>query len=79
MMKKKTKKSKYVDDGHTIYSMDALNDKKVKSGNQEGLYLTRKEKFAITMAAYKAYFLPLFIFIIGFTITLIILYFCLKA
>ncbi len=73
-------KKKYVDDGHTIYNMDVdgfkWHDKKIK--NKEGLDLTKKEKFAMTRAAFTVYLPKILIILLAFILTIIMLYFWLS-
>lgn len=76
----KKKKSKYIDDGHTIYNMDVegfkWHDKKVK--NESNLTLDKKEKFLLHKAAFRAYFPILLIVLIGFALAGLLIYFWLK-
>lgn len=69
----KKQKSKYIDDGHTIYSMDGLNKER-----KENLSVTKKEKHAIIKAAFTVYFPRLLLILLAFSITCLLLYFWLK-
>ncbi len=70
---KKNKKEKYIDDGHTIYSMDGL--KKDKEGN---LDVNKKEKRAIIKAAMAVYLPRFLLIILAFVVTILLMYFWLK-
>ena len=63
------------DDGHTIYNMNVDGMKGYKSEKKIETYVTKKEKHAMIKAAYKVYFVPLFIIILGFTVALLLIYF----
>ena len=58
--KKKKKKVVYVDDGHTVYSMEALS-KTPRKGN--GPKLTKKERRA-AIAAALGHFLPILLLVL---------------
>ena len=69
-------KPKYKDDdGHTIYNMNVDGMRGYKPKNNSQIYLTKKEKRAMIKAAYKAYFLPFIIVILGFLLALLLIYF----
>ncbi len=70
---KKNKKEKYIDDGHTIYSMDGL--RKDKEGN---LDVNKKEKRAIIKAAMAVYLPRFLLIILAFVVTILLMYFWLK-
>lgn len=76
-MKNKEKKPKYVDDGHTIYSMD-VDAKWNKSKNKKTVYVSKEEKRQLLKAAFIAYFPKLLLVIAGFTLAFILIYFWLK-
>lgn len=76
--KPKKKKVKYVDDGHTVYSMDGLDEARGIKRRGDGIKLSRKEKWAAIRAAF-ARFLPIFLGVVGcFSLTALLLYFWLK-
>ncbi len=56
---KKIKKQKpvYIDDGHTVYSMENLPSVARKKKKDEGVSVTKKERRAMIKAAYL-YYLP---------------------
>ena len=70
---KKNKKEKYIDDGHTIYSMDGL--RKDKEGK---LDVNKKEKRAIIKAAMAVYLPRFLLIILAFVVTILLMYFWLK-
>ncbi len=57
--KRKPKKQKpvYIDDGHTVYSMENLPSVARKKKKDEGVNVTKKERRAMIKAAYL-YYLP---------------------
>ena len=59
---KKRKKQPYIDDGHTVYDMSALNKDKIDPTKHVGL--SNKEKIAAILAAFECY-LPLLLLVIG--------------
>ena len=76
--RKKKKKIKYIDDGHTVYSMEGLDEIRGIKRRGDSIKLTRKEKLAAIRAAF-ARFLPIFLGIVGcFSLTALLLYFWLK-
>lgn len=75
---KKDKKRKYVDDGHTVYNMDGVDEMRYGSNPKENVGLTRKERWAAIRAA-LAVFLPKFLLVLGcFAIVAILMYFWLM-
>ena len=75
MKERKPKKQKYVDDGHTIYSMAGLDGYPEKKDRPS---LNRKERWAMIRAA-LAHYLPVLFLVIGaFTLTGLLLYFWLM-
>ncbi len=74
------KKQKYVDDGHTIYNMDIegfkWHDKKQKQSGQ--LNLSKRERFAMTRAAFTVYLPRVLILLLSFSLAVVLLYFWLK-
>ena len=76
---KKKKKVKYIDDGHTVYSMEGLDEMRGVKRRGDSIKLSRKEKWAAIRAAF-ARFLPLFLGVIAcFSLTAVLLYFWLKG
>lgn len=78
-MKKKQKKPKYIDDGHTIYNMDVDGmPHRPRKKKESDIELTKGEKKALTKAAFAQY-LPIFIItIVGFLLAMVLIYFWLK-
>ena len=85
-MKKKKEKTVYLEDkGETIYSMAALYgrtpeeqeeyDKKRKNYP----LVSFKERWAMMKAAFSVYGLILLIFVVGFTLAALLMYFILMA
>ena len=72
----KKNKSKYVDDGHTIYPMDGLSKHSKKSNTD--MNITRKERSSMIRAAFRVYLPRLLIILIAFTVAFLLLYFLLK-
>ena len=70
--KKKKKKGVYVDDGHTVYSMEALSKTPKRKGGDPKL--TKKERRA-AIAAALGHFLPILLLVIAcFVVTGILLW-----
>lgn len=59
--KEKKPKTRYVDDGHTVYSMDGLYG---DDNKKERPQLTGKERFALIRAA-LAHYLPIVLMVIA--------------
>lgn len=79
-MKKKDKppKKEYVDDGHTIYSMDGLNPDYDAGEKKERAKLQKKEFWAAVKAGFAVFF-PKFLMVVGcFALVALLLYFWLK-
>lgn len=75
---KKKKKPVYVDDGHTVYSMENLPSVAAKKKKTEGVKVTKKERRAMLKAAYM-YFLPrLLLGIVAFAAVAVLLRLWLK-
>lgn len=78
--KKTNKKTKteYVDDGHTVYSMENLETPWSRPKKKDEVGLTRAEKRAAIRAAFKVY-LPIFFGVIAcFALVALLLYLWLK-
>lgn len=72
---KKKKKVKYVDDGHTVYSMEGLDEIRGIRRRGDGIKLSREERRAAIRAAFARY-LPVLLIVIGsFTLAALLLYF----
>lgn len=75
---KKKKKTEYIDDGHTVYSMDGVQSPWSRSKKEDGAGLTRAEKRAAIKAAFKVY-LPIFLGVAAcFALVALLMYFWLK-
>lgn len=72
----KKEKQKYIDDGHTIYSMDV--DAKWSNSEKQSIPVPKEERTLLIKAAFRAYFPKLLLVLICFTLTIILLYFWLK-
>ncbi len=79
MKKQKNKtKTKYVDDGHTVYDMSGLSDKGIGRDKNDGIGLSGKEKWAAIKAAVICYLPALIIALAGFGAAMLIIYFWLM-
>lgn len=79
-MEKKKRKSKpeYVDDGHTIYSMEQLVGPENYNKKEKNVGLSRKEKRAAIKAAFETY-LPVLIGVLAcFSVAAVLMYFWLS-
>lgn len=75
---KKKKKPKYIDDGHTVYSMTGLDEARGIKRRNDKIKLSRSERWALIKAAFARY-TPIFLMVIGcFSLTALLLYFWLK-
>lgn len=70
--KKKKPKEAYVDDGHTVYSMEALTGK--IPDKKDRPQLTRKERFALIRAVFSTYLPPFLIVLGSFALVGLLLY-----
>lgn len=71
----KKKKQKYVDDGHTIYSMDVdakWNNQREKTN--QNIYVSKEQQRLLIKAAFKAYIPKLLIVLAGFGLALLLIY-----
>ena len=75
---KKEKKAKYIDDGHTVYSMDVDADWSTSKQKKETVYVSKDERKTLIKAALKAYFPKLLLVLASFGIAIILIYFWLK-
>lgn len=80
MKKKKEKvKVKYIDDGHTVYSMDGLSPNAGRSDKKDEVRLSRAEKKAAIKAAFSVYFPILMLVLICFSLTMLLMHFWLLS
>lgn len=73
----KKKKEKYIDDGHTIYSMD-VDAKWSKQKSEKSVYVSKEEKRALIKAAYRSYLPKVLLIIASFGLAMVLIYFWLK-
>ena len=75
----KKKKEKYIDDGHTIYSMDV--DAKWSRNHHENkkIYVSKEEERALIKAAFRAYIPKLLIVLFGFGLAILLMFFWLRC
>ena len=71
-------KQKYVDDGHTIYSMDVDAKWSKSKTNKDTIYVSKEEKRILIKAAFLTYIPKLLIVLAGFGLAIILIYFWLK-
>lgn len=74
----KKHKEKYIDDGHTIYSMDVDADWSTYKEKKQAGYFSKEERKTLINAALKAYFPKLLIVLFGFGLAIVLIYFWLK-
>lgn len=75
---KKKKKVKYIDDGHTVYSMEGLDEARGIKRRGDSVKLSRKERWAAIRAAFARFF-PIFLGVVGcFSLAALLLYFWLR-
>ena len=77
-MKKNKKKEKYIDDGHTIYSMDVDAKWARPKENNEKIYVSKEERRILIKAAFKAYTPKLLLVLFCFGLAIILVYFWLM-
>lgn len=77
MKMKNKEKQTYVDDGHTIYSMD-VEGLKNRRQKHNRITLNNKERFALIKAAFARYLPILFGMILCFGIAMVLIYFWLN-
>lgn len=75
---KKNKKEEYIDDGHTIYSMDVDAKWARPKEKNNKIYVSKEEKHILIKAAFKAYIPKLLIVLFGFGLAIILIYFWLM-
>lgn len=76
--KPKKKKPVYVDDGHTVYSMENLPSVAAKKKKDDGVNVTKKERRAMLRAAYIYYLPRLLLAILAFSAVAVLLWLWLK-
>lgn len=74
----KNKKQEYIDDGHTIYSMDVDAKWARPKEKQQSVYVSKEEKRILIKAAFRAYIPKLLIVLFGFGLAIILIYFWLM-
>ncbi len=79
------KKPKYIDDGHTIYSMDVdakwntQKDGKYNQNNKtESIYVSKEEKRTLIKAAFRVYIPKLLLVLFAFGLAMLLIYFWLR-
>lgn len=74
----KKEKKEYIDDGHTIYSMDVDAKWSKKHNKKESIYVSKEERFMLIKAAFLAYFPKLLLVLFSFGLAIILIYLWLK-
>ena len=74
----KKEKQEYIDDGHTIYSMDCDAKWSEKRIEKQTIYVTKQERRALIKAAFLAYTPKLLMVLLCFGLAVILIYFWLK-
>lgn len=74
----KKQKQPFVDDGRTVYSMDALSGVK-KVGKEESFTMNKKERKAALKAACAHYAPVLLVVILSFSLVTVLMYLWLAA
>lgn len=75
----KKNKKEYIDDGHTIYSMDVdAKWSKRHHDNKESIYVSKEERRLLIKAAFRTYIPKLLIVLFGFGLAILLIYFWLK-
>ena len=78
MKKEKKEKQVYIDDGHTIYSMEQLVGPENYNKKEKRAGLTKKERSAAISAAFETY-LPVLVGVLAcFSLVAILMYFWLR-
>ena len=72
------KKEKYHDDGHTIYNMDVEGMPHRRRHNKTGIELTKEERRALVKAGFLHYLPIIFVIMLSFGLTLLLIYFWLR-
>ncbi len=77
-MDKKNKKTKFIDDGHTIYDMNVDAKWNTRKRKEECIGVSKEERITLIFAAFKAYFPKLLLIIGCFLLTMFLIYFWLM-
>lgn len=75
---KNKEKEEYIDDGHTIYSMDVDAKWARTKEPKQSIYVSKEEKRLLMKAAFRAYIPKLLIVLLGFGLAIILIYFWLM-
>ena len=75
---KNKEKEEYIDDGHTIYSMDVDAKWARPKEPKEKIYVSKEQKRLLIKAAFRAYIPKLLIVLLGFGLAIILIYFWLM-
>ena len=78
MKKEKKQKRVYIDDGHTIYSMENLVGKENYDKKDKRASLTKREKRTAIKAAYQTYLPVVFGVVACFSLVFLLMYLWLK-
>ena len=78
MKKEKKQKQVYIDDGHTIYSMEQLVGPENYDKKEKRAGLTKKERRAAISAAFEVYLLVLVGVLACFSLVAVLIYFWLR-
>lgn len=71
---KKNKKEEYIDDGHTIYSMDVDAKWARPKEKKDRIYVSKEERRTLIKAAFRVYIPKLLIVLFGFGLAIILIY-----
>ena len=74
----KKEKQEYIDDGHTIYSMDCDAKWSEKRIEKQTVSVTKQETRALIKAAFLAYTPKLLMVLLCFGLAILLIYFWLK-
>ena len=74
----KKEKKEYIDDGHTIYSMDVDAKWARPKEKQQSIYVSKEEKRLLIKAAFRAYIPKLLIVLLVFGLAITLIYFWLM-
>ena len=75
----KKNKKEFIDDGHTIYSMDCdASWSKGRHQNKENIYVSKEEKKLLIKAAFRTYTPKLLMVLFCFGLAILLIYLWLK-
>jgi hypothetical protein len=74
----KKEKKEYIDDGHTIYSMDCDAKWSEKRVDNQTIYVSKQERRALIKAAFLAYTPKLLMVLFCFGLAIVLIYLWLK-